>query len=258
MHFLVYRVTNVVNGKIYVGCHKTANVEDGYMGSGHALAKAVAKYGIAAFVREVLFDFSSAEEMFAKEQELVELGPHSYNLKMGGQRGSFGYRHKPEVIAALRAYRHSAETIAKFKATKTGKAMSPEVRAAIAERNRAMRLGKPVPIERREKISATMKGRPANNKGKPHSAETKEKISAANKGKHKATGYKHSVEWKTAMSCRLKGNQFRKGFTYTPEQRAEMSASRKGKPKPPGYSEKMKELWRRKREAREGRYASLP
>ena len=39
------------------------------------------------FSKEILFKASSSEEMFAKEQELVEVNDHTYNLKAGGYGG---------------------------------------------------------------------------------------------------------------------------------------------------------------------------
>jgi hypothetical protein len=46
--------------------------------------------GIENFEKEILIEASSSEEMFERERELVELGPHSYNLKEGGE-GGFDY-----------------------------------------------------------------------------------------------------------------------------------------------------------------------
>lgn len=89
-----YKTTNKINGKIYVGCHKTRNLDDGYIGSGTILKRAIEKYGIENFDKEILFVFDTPEEMFAKEAEIVdkifiELDTN-YNLLEGGC-GGFDY-----------------------------------------------------------------------------------------------------------------------------------------------------------------------
>jgi hypothetical protein len=87
MYYLVYQITNVLNGKTYIGCHKTQNKDDGYMGSGKLIKRAVKKYGAENFKKDILVEASSSEEMFTKEKQLVTLGPHSYNMKNGGDGG---------------------------------------------------------------------------------------------------------------------------------------------------------------------------
>ncbi len=37
-YYTIYKITNIINGMIYIGKHQTKDVNDGYMGSGKHLA----------------------------------------------------------------------------------------------------------------------------------------------------------------------------------------------------------------------------
>jgi len=87
MFYLVYKITNTVNDKFYIGCHKTKVKDDGYMGSGILIKRAIEKYGVENFKKEILAECSSSEDMYAKEKELVVLCENSYNMKHGGDGG---------------------------------------------------------------------------------------------------------------------------------------------------------------------------
>jgi len=70
--------------------HQTKNLDDGYMGSGKLIKKAIQKYSIENFTKEILHVFDNEEDMKNKEKELVVINEMSYNLCDGGH-GGFGY-----------------------------------------------------------------------------------------------------------------------------------------------------------------------
>lgn len=89
MHYYIYKTTNKLNGKVYVGQHRTKNLNDGYLGSGTALKAAFKKYGKQHFTKEIILFCKDQNELNKIEQELVTedfcLRKDNYNLSVGGQ-----------------------------------------------------------------------------------------------------------------------------------------------------------------------------
>lgn len=87
-YHIVYKTTCLVNGRYYIGCHATDDLNDGYLGSGPELKKDIARFGKSAFVRETLYECSSLKEAALKEREVanrdVVNDPNCYNQQIGG------------------------------------------------------------------------------------------------------------------------------------------------------------------------------
>ena len=90
-YHLIYKTSNKINGKIYIGVHSTNKVLDTYLGSGNLIKLAIKKYGKENFYKEILFIFESREEALKKELELVNdcfcKRPDTYNIILGGVGG---------------------------------------------------------------------------------------------------------------------------------------------------------------------------
>lgn len=91
MYYTVYKITNKINGKIYIGKHKTNDLDDGYFGSGKVLRHAIKKHGIENFIKEYIEIFDNEEDMNVLESKLVNptfvANSSTYNLKLGGEGG---------------------------------------------------------------------------------------------------------------------------------------------------------------------------
>ena len=90
MFYIVYQIKNLINDKIYIGIHKTNNLEDGYMGSGHLIKKAIKKYGLENFEKTYISIFDNPNDMYKLEIEIVNeefLKGKTYNISKGGNGG---------------------------------------------------------------------------------------------------------------------------------------------------------------------------
>lgn len=85
---IIYKTTNLLNGKFYVG--KDAKNNPDYYGSGLILNKAIKKYGKENFKKEILEVCSSKTELNDREKYWInELSATTlgYNIALGGAGG---------------------------------------------------------------------------------------------------------------------------------------------------------------------------
>ena len=189
MFYYLYEIKNLINGKIYVGVHKTKNLDDGYMGSGKVICAAIAKYGIDNFTKTILEQFDNSTAMFAREKEVVTeeflLREDVYNLRRGGT-GGFDYIHATGIKSRLGS-KWSQQQKERFSASQTGHAVSDQAREKISEAHRgvpkpgtsAKLTGRIRTAEHSKKISAALAGKvyprkdyPKTRKSSPRSFET--------------------------------------------------------------------------------------
>lgn len=116
--YYVYKITNIINGKFYIGKRKHNFPEkDSYMGSGKLIQAAIKKYGLENFTKEILGTFQTNDEAANLEKSLVtrELVESNmcYNMHEGGH-GGFAHinntpiEERPNIIS-LRAKIKSGE-----------------------------------------------------------------------------------------------------------------------------------------------------
>jgi hypothetical protein len=104
MYYYIYQITNLLNGKIYVGKHKSSKhpSDNRYYGSGKQITAAIKKYGIENFKKEVLYYCSSMGDMADKEAEVVTEDfvkrADTYNMHKGGPGGWDHYNGSKEHL----------------------------------------------------------------------------------------------------------------------------------------------------------------
>lgn len=241
--YCIYRITNKINGKTYIGQHKYTDLNDDYMGSGKILKQSIKKYGIENFEKEILYsriqykETADDMEKFAIAKERV-IGKAEYNIADGGQGGNLGEEVNKKISEAMKGKKKppiSEETRKKMSVANSGRHHTEETKRKISAGNKGkhrteeqkrhhseVTKGKPawnkgksgyLSEESRKKMSEAKKGKTTWNKGKRLSEKTKRKISETLKGRH------HTEETKRKMSERC----------HSDETRKKMSEAHKGK-----------------------------
>lgn len=197
---IIYKFTNLINGKIYIGQtiqnleHRISGHRSNAKHNSDSLNKnsvdyAIHEYGWENFKSEIIEICNSQDELNEREKfwikELNCKVPVGYNLTDGGE-GIIGFT------------------------SQKGKHFSEKHRAKISASNK----GKKFSAEHKKKLSDSHKGKKLSN-------EHCKKISEANKG------HKHSPAAIAKMSAAKKG---RKGLPRTEEQKRKLSMLRVGKP----------------------------
>lgn len=173
----VYKITNNINSKFYIGKH-THNIKviDKYYGGGNLIHKAIKKYGKQNFKKEIIAYYKTSNCALIGESQILTYDVvkdiNCYNLKPGGEGGS------------VRGRKMSNESITKRTMAQRGLKRSDEFRIQLGNRRRG---SKHTELSLK-KMSAAQSGKNNANYGKPRTEETKQKISNSQKGEN---GYWH-------------------------------------------------------------------
>jgi len=157
---IVYKITNKVNNKFYIGVTTgdlKRRLRNHFQKTGKYLSAAIKKYGKKNFIIEQIDSAKSNKELDKKEiQYIKKLNPH-YNLTEGGR--TF-FNHNEQTKKAISEY----QMVAKLGNTyRLGKAFTKEQRQKISNSlkgnsNRLGKTGHKLTIETRKKMSKAKSG----------------------------------------------------------------------------------------------------
>jgi group I intron endonuclease len=194
---LIYKTTNLINGKIYIG--KTVKIDKyrsgKYYGSGIYLNRAIKQTGIMNFKTEIVCYTQNKQELNELEIKYItkyqSYNPLGYNISKGGDGGD---------TTAFMSNENKEIKSVKLSVSKKGnvnmkdKKHSIETKNKIASKNKGNKnmLGKSMTAETKNKISSTLKGKKLtqshiNNLSKAMSDKFKNEI-------HPRLGKKHTME----------------------------------------------------------------
>ncbi len=94
----IYKTTNLINGKYYIGMHTTDDLNDGYVGSGKRLWYSIKKYGKENFKCEILEMLPDRSSLKEREKELVNEELLKDNLCMNLVYGGGGWPSNGQAI----------------------------------------------------------------------------------------------------------------------------------------------------------------
>jgi group I intron endonuclease len=192
LHSHIYKLTDLRNGKIYIGKYNKGKNKT-YFTGGIIPKRIIKKHGIDTLKREIIVQ-GNFNDLLLNQLEIhyirlfaSKIPEIGYNLTDGGD-GSLG------------------------------REVSKETRLKISKSNK----GKIITLEMKRKISKSSSGKNNHNFGKRFSKEVRAKMSASKSGEnHPMYGKKLTEKFKKRLS------ELKKGFVMSEEQKIKISNARK-------------------------------
>ena len=183
----IYKITNNIDGKIYIGQKKSSFIVEDYYGSGLYITRAIKKYGVNNFTRDILEWCESKEALNEKEIYWISKLDATnrrvgYNISTGGNGGNLGPEVIQKMAASMRGKKHTEATKKKMSESRKGHTTSEQTRKKISDANKGEKCywyGKKHSAETLEKMRQSHKGHST-------SAETRKKIGDAHRGKQRS------------------------------------------------------------------------
>lgn len=199
----IYKITNLINGKIYVGQKKGSKLIEHYWGSGKLIKAAIEKYGKENFSREIIEWCSSRDELNAAEIKWIEelkCREYGYNICPGGSGGGPSTPEESKALSEkLKLYFSNPENRLKHSLAHQGISTSCKGRNASNDESVRLRALRQKEAYANGTLVPSMLG-------KHHSSETINKMSESKLAElNPFYGKHHSDESKKSMSNKLKG-----------------------------------------------------
>lgn len=205
----IYKITNTINGKIYVG--KDEASDESYYGSGSLIKRAIQKYGLDKFTKEVLEDNINDKKLL-EELEIYWIGKLNsmdktigYNICKGGNGGD-----------TITNNPNKQNIIEKIRNTSKGRVFTEEHKRKLLENHNSKN------PEVGKRISAALKGR-------KKSVEHREKLSKATTAYYERSG--GNVNFKGKNNPMSKHEY----LWYSNEETGKMKRIKKDDPIPEGF-----------------------
>lgn len=135
----IYKITNQINGKIYVGQHATNNLEYYYKGSGIRLKEAKKKYGPENFKLEILewYEGNSKQEFDNLERKwIIDLKSDDPSIGYNLTRNCGGGYISDEWYASRVGRKHTEEEKRKISESNKGKKATEEHRRKNSDKHK--------------------------------------------------------------------------------------------------------------------------
>jgi len=192
MYGYIYLTTNLINGKKYIGKHTTSSMDDTYVGSGTLLKKAISKYGIENFQKEIICIAESRAELALREVDVMLKhnavdDPNYYNIAAGGEGGKTGTTEQYSAI--IKRYWDS---------------VTSDVREAFGKRVSSALKGKPKSEEHKRRMGDSRRGKP-----RKWTKVTREEYAARRK-----------AEYAVGINVLPEGNRGNKDFRHSNKSKA--------------------------------------
>jgi group I intron endonuclease len=214
---VIYKTTNLLNGKIYVG--KKEHDTPSYLGSGYILKKAIEKHGKENFKKEILQECYSSEELEIAERywikELDATNPEKgYNIAEGGNGGNtyvgkseeemheikkkiseagkgrvFSEEHRKKLAESAR--KRKGNKPCKFKGMRYEDYMDADSVENIKNKLRKANIGKSLSEEQKRKIGEFFKGRKIGPMSEEHKENLKKSFIARDEKRKESTKHKN-------------------------------------------------------------------
>jgi group I intron endonuclease len=190
----IYKTTNLINGKIYIG--QTKRKTSKYLGSGTFIKQAILEYGKHNFNREIIEEVDAS--MIDEREKYWISHFNSTNPKIGYNRTMGGSGFNAFGV------KRSEDTKIRISKSKTGIKLSESHKKSISESNKGKhswnsgkKTGMTLSEDHKEKLHSSRRGKPSWNSGATgcyiRTEETRKKISEFHKGKPKSDEHREKI-----------------------------------------------------------------